>query len=151
MNNNSQGRGGRGRSGRGRSCNSNNNNNDKNNKKKSNDEKNKIEIPEEALKELGQNVYVIGKANQADEHVKTTEAIVNYIRANHKRSDDIVEALREAEDIDWDDHPDEPKQPTAVKGKTDFNTVQGCECKMKFESFLRREEQCITNKSNAQG
>ena len=76
MNNNTQGRGGRGnRSGRGRSH-GNNNNNNKNNKKKSNDEKNKIKIPEEALKELGHNVCVIGKANQADKFAKTTEAII---------------------------------------------------------------------------
>ena len=79
MNDNGQGRGGRGRSGRGRSHKSNNNNNNKNNEKKSNDEKNKIKIPEEALKELGQNVYIIGKANQADKFAKTTEAIMNYI------------------------------------------------------------------------
>ena len=97
MNNDTQGRGGRGRSGRGRSH-GNNNNDNKNNKKKSNDEKNEIKIPEEALKELGQNVCVIGKANQADKFAKTTEAIMNHARANCKRSDDIVKALREVEE-----------------------------------------------------
>ena len=152
--NNTQGRGGRGnRSGRGRSYgNNNNNNNNKNNKKKSNDDKNKIKIPEEALKELGQNVYVIGKANQADKFVKTTEAIINYIRANYKRSEDIVKALRVPEDIDWKNHPDKPIAPTTAKGSViNFNTQAGYECKVEFESFQRRKGQCITNKSNAQG
>ena len=96
MNNNTQGRGGRGnRSGRGGSYgNRNNNNNNKNNKNKNNkDEKNKIRVPEEALKELGQNVHIVGKTNQADKYVKTTEAIINCIRTNYKRSEDVVGAL----------------------------------------------------------
>ena len=151
MNDNTQGRGGRGRSGRGRSY-GNDNNNDKNNKKKSNDEKNKIKIPEEASKELGQNVHVIGKANQADEFVKTTEAIMNCTRANCKRSEDVVKALRAPEDIDWKNHPDKPKAPTTANGNVvNFNSQAGYECKVEFESFQRRKEQCIANESNAQG
>ena len=144
--------GGRGnRSGRGRSYGNNNNNNNNNKNKRNKDEKNKIKVPEEALKELGQNVYVIGKANQADKFVKTTEAIINYIRANYKRSEDIVIAFRgEPKEMDWDKHPDKPKAPL-VKGKLDFATQEGYEYKVKFESFMRRQEQYVTNRSNAQG
>ena len=116
MNNNTQGRGGRGnRSGRGRSY-GNSNNNNKNNKNKNNkNEKNQLKIPEEALKELGQNIYVINKSFQADKFVKTTEAIINYIRANYKRSEDIVKALRVPKDIDWKNCPDKPPAPPDKK------------------------------------
>ena len=154
MNNNTQGRGGRGnRSGRGRSY-GNSNNNNKNNKNKNNkNEKNQLKIPEEALKELGQNIYVINKSFQADKFVKTTEAIINCIRANYKRSEDIVKALRVPKDIDWKKHPDKPTAPTDKTGamKIDFSTQEGYEYKLKYESFMRRKEQFITNRSNTQG
>ena len=102
MNHDTQWRGGRGNGlGRGRSY-GNSDNDNKNNKNKNNkDDRNKIKVSEEALKELGQNVYVIGKSFQADKYVKTTEAIINYIRANYKRSEDIVLALRGPKEIDW--------------------------------------------------
>ena len=73
------------------------------------------------------------------------------MRANCKRSEDIVMALRKLEDIEWTEHPDKPTAPTSKTGKTDFNTQEGHEHKVEFESFQRRKEQCITNKSNAQG
>ena len=100
---------------------------------------------------MGQNFYVVGKTDQADKHVKTTEVILNHMRANHKRSEDIVMALRKLEDIDWTKHPDEPTAPMSKSGKIDFNTQEGHECEAEFESFQRRKEQCITNRSNAQG
>ena len=83
MNNNTQGRGGRGNgSGRGRSYGNSNNNNENNKNENNKDERNEIKVPEEALKELGQNVYVIGKSFQADKYVKTTDATINHMRAN---------------------------------------------------------------------
>ena len=142
MNDDTQGRGGRGRSGRGRSYGSGNDNN-KNNKNENNkDEKNQLKIPEEALKELGQNIYVINKSFQADKFVKTTEAIINHIRANYERSEDIVKALRVPEDIDWKNHPDKPAAPIDKKTgavKIDFSTQEGYEYELEYESFMREE------------
>ena len=90
------------------------------------------------MKELGQNVHVVGTSNQVDEFVKTTESIVNHTRANCKRSKDIIMALRGPEDIDWKKHPDEPTAPLGKEGKTDFDTQDGCEHKVSFESFQRK-------------
>ena len=61
-------------------------------------------------------------------------------------------ALRgEPKDIDWKKHPDEPTAPVDKTGalKIDFSTQEGHKCKIDYESFMRRKEQCITNKSNA--
>ena len=137
MNDNEQGRG---RSGGGKGH-GNKNSNDKNNKNENKDERNKIKVPNEALKELGQNVHLTGKANQADEFAKTAEAIINCVRANHKRSEDVVVALRGPAEFDFDNAPDEPKAPVQ-KGKIDFNAQAGYECKVAFEIFQRRKEQC---------
>ena len=119
MNRNNQGRSG-GRSGRGRGH-GNNNNNNKNNKNKNKDERNEVKVPEEALKELRQNVYVAGKAHQADKFAKTTEVIMNCARANYERSEDIVMALRGPAEFNWDKCPDKPIAPV-VTGKVDLNT-----------------------------
>ena len=146
--NDNQGRGGRGRSGGGRSH---NNNNNRNNENENDNEKNEIRAPEDACKDMGQNFHVVGKTDQADKCVKTTEVILNHMRANCKRSEDVVMALRKLEDIEWTEHPDKPTAPASKTGKIDFNTQEGYECEAEFESFQRRKEQCITNRSDAQG
>ena len=67
-------------------------------------------------------------------------------------------ALRGPKDIDWKTHPDKSDPPLA-KGETktksevkiDFSTQEGYEYKLEYESFMRRKEQFVTNRSNAQG
>ena len=41
--------------------------------------------------------------------------------------------------------------PLGEDGKIDFSTQDGYECKVAYGSFQRRKEQCVTNRSNAQG
>ena len=103
-----RGRGGRGngrgsdRTGRGRGRNnrSNNNNNGTNRSKN---------VPELALKELGENVYYIGDAKSADRYVKTTEAILGYLRRKLSYGDDIKWALEHLQEYDLDS--EKPKVP----------------------------------------
>ena len=140
---NNQGRGrgrpGRGGQGRGRSNNNRRNNNSNSNKKK-------LTLPDDAVKELGENIYVINQSGQADKYVKTTEAILNYIQKNYKYGDDIRKALKQESDFDFD-----TIQPTISGDKIDTTTPKGFKYKLEMERFFKRQDQYETNKTNAHG
>ena len=142
-NNNNAGRGrgrpGRGNQGRGRSNNGRSNNNNNRNKKK-------LTLPDDAVKELGENIYIINQSGQADKYVKTTEAILNYVQKNYKYGDDIKKALRQESDFDFD-----AIQPTISGGKIDVTTPEGFKYKLEMERFFKRQDQYTTNKTNAHG
>ena len=55
--------------------------------------KKKIVLPDDAVAELGDNIYVINQAGQADKFVKTTETILNYVQKTYKNGEDMREAL----------------------------------------------------------
>ena len=101
-------------------------------------------MPDDALKELGENIYVINHPGQADKFVKTTEVILNYIQKTYKNGEDIKKALKAEEDFDFED-----VEPSIDEEKIDTTTPKGFKYKLEMESFFRRQEQYQRNKSNA--
>ena len=123
--------------GRGRSVkfNKQGNNNNKSNSK--------FKLPDDAEKELGENIYVINNPGQADKYIKTTEAIINYIQKTYKNGDDLKKALKNEEEFDFGKV--EPEAPPTI----DTSTPSGFKYKLAMEAFFKRQTQYITNKSNA--
>ena len=52
--------------------------------------------------ELGENVYFIADARQADNYVKVTEAILNYIQRTYTHGSDTKKALEDGQAFDFD-------------------------------------------------
>ena len=50
---------------------------------------------------LGENVYFIGDARQADNYTKVTENILNYIQSNYTNGFDVKTALEQRKDFDF--------------------------------------------------
>ena len=86
--------GGRGQRGAGRRGHSQNQGRGQVNKKK-------LILPDDAEKELGDNIYIINHSGQADKYVKTTEAILNYIQKTYKNGEDLKKALKREQDLDF--------------------------------------------------
>ena len=51
-------------------------------------------LPDDAVAELGENIYVANQPGQADKFVKTIEAILNYIQKTSNQGEDIKRALK---------------------------------------------------------
>ena len=128
--------GGRGQRGAGRRGHSQNQGRGQVNKKK-------LILPDDAEKELGDNIYIINHSGQADKYVKTTEAILNYIQKTYKNGEDLKKALKREQDLDFT-----VLEPTAP-GTIDNTTPAGFKYKLEMEQHYRRLNQYETNKSNA--
>ena len=125
------GRGGRPRGGPGRG-------------KRYDNSKKKVILPDDAIAELGENIYVINQPGQADKFIKTTEAILNHIQKTYKQGDDIKRALKDESEFDF-----AAVEPTSPGTKIDTTTPAGFKYKLQMESHFKREEQYRSNKSNA--
>ena len=106
----------------------------------------KLALPDDALKELGDNIYVVNQSGQTDKFIKTTEAVLNYIQKTYKHGEDIKKALKQESDYDFS-----LIEPQIVGNKIDTTTPEGFKYKLKMEQFFKRQDQYDTNKSNAHG
>ena len=132
-----QGGRGRGRSGRGGRGRGNQN------RRRGDATKKKLVLPDDAVTELGENIYVINQPGQADKFIKTTEEILNYIQKTYKHGEDLKKALKDESEFNFGNI--EPSAPT----KIDLSTPQGFKYKLQMEGHYKREEQYRSNKSNA--
>ena len=137
-NNQGRGRGRSGRNGQGRGRSGRGNRSQQVKKTK------KLVLPDDAVAELGENIYILNSSGQADKYVKTTEAILNYIQKTYKNGDDIKKALKQEEEFDFG-----AVEPTTTATKIDVSTPTGFKYKLAMEAFFKRQTQYITNKSNA--
>ena len=112
------GRGGRPRGGPGRG-------------KRYDNSKKKVILPDDAIAELGENIYVINQPGQADKFIKTTEAILNHIQKTYKQGDDIKRALKDESEFDF--AAVEPKSPGT---KIDTTMPKGFKYKLQMESHF---------------
>ena len=134
-----RGRGGRtNRTGRGRGRSSGRGNSQSGNKKK-------LKIPDTALKELGDNIFVVNYPNQADKNLKTEEAILVHIQQNMKFGEDMRRALKQGNDYNFD--PEEPQ----ITGPIDTTTMEGFKFKIKMEAHNKRLEESRSNKPATRG
>ena len=137
-----RGRGGRGngrsndRTGRGRGRNNRSNNSNNNNS--TNRNKN---TPELALKELGDNIYYIGDAKSADRCVKTTEAILGYLRRKLNYGDDIKWALENLQEYNFD--AEKPRVPVTTVTRPVAGSTEESKEEVQQEVVLDRVEQLI--------
>ena len=129
-----RGRGRSGRGGRGRGNQS---------RRRGDTTKKKLVLPDDAIAELGENIYVINQPGQADKFIKTTEAILNYIQKTYKHGEDLKKALKDESEFNFANI--EPSAPA----KIDLSTPQGFKYKLQMEGHYKREEQYRSNKSNA--
>ena len=65
-------------------------------------------LPDDAIAELGENIYVVNQPGQADKFVKTTEAILNHVQKTYKHGEDIKKALKTEQEFDFGS--EEPKK-----------------------------------------
>ena len=124
------GRGGRGRANQGR--------------RKGDENKKKLVLPDDAIAELGENIYVVNQPGQADKFVKTTEAILNHVQKTYKHGEDIKKALKTEQEFDFGS-----EEPKISGGKIDTTTPEGFKYKLEMEAFFKQQEQYRSNKSNA--
>ena len=54
------------------------------------------------IEELGSNVYFIGSFKQSDNYETVTEAICNYILRKMEHGEDIVKAIMDGTEVDFD-------------------------------------------------
>jgi len=104
----------------------------------------KLILPDDAVKELGENTFIINSPGQADKYVKTTETILNYIQKNYKNGKDLKKALKQEKEFDFGFI-----EPQTEKSKIDITTPTGFKYKLAMEAFFQCQNQYITNKSKA--
>ena len=129
-----------------------NKNNGKNQKSKS--------LPKGDCIELGNNVYIIGDAKQADFYTKTTEEIINRITTTFKSPQDIVKALVDLEDLQATEPEyefvetqlDEDATVAAVAKQVHIDQRKAeTKYKQKLDEYQKRKTTYETNKANAFG
>ena len=105
----------------------------------------KYKVPDTAIKELGDNIYIIDYPELADKCIKTTEAILVYVQQNYKHGDDIRTALKDEKDYNFD-----PEEPT-ISGPIDTTQPEGFKYKLKMKAFQCHIDTYTTNKTNVRG
>ena len=97
-----------------------------------------------ACEELKDNVYTVGDAKQADRFAKTTENIVNYIQRTYDEGQDVMDALVNMEDVDFDEF-----EPESEEAEADLTYMQKLILQAKVKEFMNRKNKYQHNMNKA--
>ena len=97
-----------------------------------------------ACEELKDNVYTVGDAKQADRFTKTTENIVNYIQRTYDEGQDVMDALVNLEDVDFDEY-----EPESDEAEADLTYMQKLMLQARVKEFMIRKNKYQHNMNKA--
>jgi len=99
-----------------------------------------------ACADLGENIYTIGDAKQADRYNKTTEQIANYIQREYSRGQDVADAITQME------HQDMTKyQPAPPEDEEKLTKFQEMILQQEIKDYVERKTKYIDNCNKAYG
>ena len=104
------------------------------------------------MKTLADHVYYVGSARQASDYVTVTHFLVNHIKQNYDKGQDIAKALEDLEDIDFDKI--EPKMKTSAETDKDKQAIEQRQFEKAYEieykAFMERKTHYEDNKPKAE-
>ena len=147
--------GGRGRGGRGgrynRSRGRGKGRGSGNNTRSNNTNNNNTSSTKSKPKTLADHQYYVGSAKQATDYVTVTNFIINYIKKNYNRGEDIAKALEDLQEVDFTN--DAPVARVSTKSDDAAKAAENQQFLKQYEveytKFFERKEQYASNKVKA--